>query len=219
MINTLCVKYRIFSGFLNTFLNNNGILKQGKRIVYKYRYANICGFLYLTFNGSNTLETLKSHEHYTPWMNLFRNLHWLMLDIAIPTKILEHKRAYCEGKDCKKITDPKDCILTPRCEARIIREIRSYPVVLFIKGTARNPTCKHSKEALRLLMICKVDTIRTVNVLEDPELREGLKKYSNYPYIPQLYVKGKFIGGVEKMKEMYENSTLIETLNLKQQYT
>ncbi|GBE60273.1 glutaredoxin [Babesia ovata] len=98
--------------------------------------------------------------------------------------------------------------LTPAAEARIRLEISQYDVVLFMKGTASKPACKFSRHALDILKASRVPTIRTVNVLEDPELRAGIKCFSEYPYIPQLYVRGVFIGGLEKIIAMHEDGSL-----------
>ncbi|GIX62676.1 Grx4 family monothiol glutaredoxin [Babesia caballi] len=104
--------------------------------------------------------------------------------------------------------------LTPAAEERIRREISQYEVVLFMKGTASKPACRFSRQALDILKVSRVPTIRTVNVLEDPELRNGIKRFSNYPYIPQLYVRGEFIGGVEKLQTMHEDGSLKKLFEL-----
>jgi monothiol glutaredoxin len=79
-----------------------------------------------------------------------------------------------------------------------------------MKGTASFPQCGFSGRAIQILKASGVDTrgIATVNVLEDPEIREGIKTYSQWPTIPQLYVKGEFIGGSDIMMEMYESGEL-----------
>ncbi|EKX73773.1 glutaredoxin domain containing protein [Theileria equi strain WA] len=107
-------------------------------------------------------------------------------------------------------TSEKECILTEAAEKKIKEEIKTYTVVLFMKGNAKQPQCKFSRQALEILKATKVQVIRTVNVLEDNELREGLKKYSNYPNFPQLYVRGKFVGGLQAISEMFEKGTLQE---------
>jgi monothiol glutaredoxin len=86
--------------------------------------------------------------------------------------------------------------------------VTQHPVVLFMKGTAQFPQCGFSGRAIQLLQACGVDNVVTVNVLEDPEVRQGIKEYSNWPTIPQLYVKGEFIGGADIMTEMYESGEL-----------
>jgi monothiol glutaredoxin len=95
-------------------------------------------------------------------------------------------------------------------QQRIDTLVKSNDVVLFMKGTASFPQCGFSGRAIQILKGCGLDgkTIATVNVLEDQEVRQGIKEYSNWPTIPQLYVKGEFIGGSDIMTEMYESGEL-----------
>ncbi|HEX7648003.1 MAG TPA: Grx4 family monothiol glutaredoxin [Noviherbaspirillum sp.] len=86
--------------------------------------------------------------------------------------------------------------------------VTQHHVVLFMKGTAQFPQCGFSGRAIQLLQACGVDNVVTVNVLEDADVRQGIKEYSNWPTIPQLYVKGEFIGGADIMTEMYESGEL-----------
>ena len=86
--------------------------------------------------------------------------------------------------------------------------VTSNPVVLFMKGTAQFPQCGFSGRAVQILNACGIENIVTVNVLEDAEVRQGIKEYSNWPTIPQLYVKGEFVGGSDIMTEMYESGEL-----------
>ncbi|WP_018714046.1 Grx4 family monothiol glutaredoxin [Brachymonas chironomi] len=88
--------------------------------------------------------------------------------------------------------------------------VKSHPIVLFMKGNASFPMCGFSGRAIQILKAIGVDPrqVATVNVLEDDELRQGIKTYSNWPTIPQLYVNGEFIGGSDIMMEMYENGEL-----------
>ncbi|MBI1835244.1 MAG: Grx4 family monothiol glutaredoxin [Burkholderiales bacterium] len=81
-------------------------------------------------------------------------------------------------------------------------------VVLFMKGTAQFPQCGFSGRAIQILKACGAENIVTVNVLDDAGIRQGIKDYSNWPTIPQLYVKGEFIGGSDIMTEMYESGEL-----------
>ena len=92
--------------------------------------------------------------------------------------------------------------------------VTNTPVVLFMKGTAQFPQCGFSGRAIQILKACGVDAkaLKTVNVLEDDAIRTGIKDYSNWPTIPQLYVKGEFIGGSDIMMEMYENGELQKAL-------
>jgi monothiol glutaredoxin len=102
-------------------------------------------------------------------------------------------------------------------QQRIDSLVKSNEVVLFMKGNANFPQCGFSGRAIQILKACGVDTkaITTVNVLEDAEVRQGIKEYSNWPTIPQLYVKGEFIGGSDIMMEMYESGELLQTLSNK----
>lgn len=86
--------------------------------------------------------------------------------------------------------------------------VSQHPVVLFMKGTAQSPQCGFSGRAVQILNACGIENIVTVNVLEDAEVRQGIKEFSNWPTIPQLYVKGEFIGGSDIMTEMYESGEL-----------
>jgi len=86
--------------------------------------------------------------------------------------------------------------------------VTTHPVVLFMKGTAQFPQCGFSGRAIELLKATGVQDLVTVNVLEDDEVRQGIKEYSNWPTIPQLYVKGEFIGGADILGEMYESGEL-----------
>lgn len=90
--------------------------------------------------------------------------------------------------------------------------VRDNPVVLFMKGTAQFPQCGFSGRAVQILKACGVSQIATVNVLEDPAIRQGIKEFSNWPTIPQLYVHGQFVGGSDIMMEMYQAGELQELL-------
>lgn len=94
-----------------------------------------------------------------------------------------------------------------------IREtVTSNPVVLFMKGTAQFPQCGFSGRAIQLLKSSGVSKLVTVNVLEDEEVRQGIKEYSSWPTIPQLYVGGEFIGGSDILAEMAASGELVEVL-------
>jgi len=99
-------------------------------------------------------------------------------------------------------------------QQRIDGLVKSNDVVLFMKGSASFPMCGFSGRAIQILKACGVDTkgIVTVNVLEDDAIRQGIKEYSHWPTIPQLYVKGEFIGGSDIMMEMYESGELKKAL-------
>jgi monothiol glutaredoxin len=95
-------------------------------------------------------------------------------------------------------------------QQRIDDLVKHNDILLFMKGTASFPQCGFSGRAIQVLKACGVEpkAITTVNVLEDAEIREGIKGYSNWPTIPQLYIKGEFVGGSDIMMEMYENGEL-----------
>ena len=95
-------------------------------------------------------------------------------------------------------------------QKRIDDLVKSSDVLLFMKGTASFPMCGFSGRAIQVLKACGVDqkAITTVNVLDDEEIRQGIKDYSKWPTIPQLYIKGEFIGGSDIMMEMYESGEL-----------
>lgn len=85
-------------------------------------------------------------------------------------------------------------------------------VVLFMKGEPNSPQCGFSQRAVQILRACQTDFI-SKNVLADEQLRQNVKEYSDWPTIPQLYINGEFIGGVDIMMEMYKDNSLRETLN------
>jgi monothiol glutaredoxin len=99
--------------------------------------------------------------------------------------------------------------------ARIDEILRSNDVVLFMKGTTLFPQCGFSSRAVAILDHLGVG-FETVDVLQDPEIRQGIKAYSDWPTIPQLYVKGEFVGGSDIMMEMYEAGELQQLLAEKQ---
>jgi len=99
-------------------------------------------------------------------------------------------------------------------QQRIDQLVKSHPIVLFMKGSASFPMCGFSGRAVQLLKACGVESsdLTTVNVLEDQDIRQGIKDYSRWPTIPQLYVQGEFIGGSDIMMEMYESGELQQVL-------
>lgn len=90
----------------------------------------------------------------------------------------------------------------------IKEQVTENPVVLYMKGTPRAPMCGFSATAVQILQACNLPLFFSVNVLEDPEIREGIKVYSEWPTIPQLYIRGEFVGGCDIMKEMYQSGEL-----------
>jgi monothiol glutaredoxin len=100
-------------------------------------------------------------------------------------------------------------------QKRIDDLVKGHAVVLFMKGNAQFPQCGFSGRAIQILKACGVSEIKTVNVLEDDEIRQGIKDYANWPTIPQLYVNGEFVGGSDIMMEMYQAGELQQTLAAK----
>ncbi|MGH1426716.1 MAG: Grx4 family monothiol glutaredoxin [Arenicella sp.] len=92
-------------------------------------------------------------------------------------------------------------------QEKIQQTISDNNVVLYMKGTASFPQCGFSGRAIQILNACGSEFV-SVDVLSDPEIREGIKTFSNWPTIPQLYVKGEFIGGSDIMTEMYQSGEL-----------
>jgi monothiol glutaredoxin len=100
-------------------------------------------------------------------------------------------------------------------KTRIDEIVRRNDVVLFMKGTALFPQCGFSSRAVAILDHLGVG-FETVDVLQDPEIRQGIKDYSDWPTVPQLYVKGEFVGGSDIMMEMYQAGELQQLLDEKQ---
>ena len=97
-------------------------------------------------------------------------------------------------------------------EERIQKVIQENEIMLFMKGSPDFPQCGFSGRAVQILEACGVQ-FGSADVLIDPELREGIKAYSNWPTIPQLYIQGELIGGSDIMMEMYENGELKEKID------
>ena len=95
---------------------------------------------------------------------------------------------------------------------RIRQQVTAHPVVLYMKGTPQAPQCGFSANAVQILRECGVTDLLTVNVLEDADVRQGIKDYANWPTIPQLYVKGEFVGGSDILGEMYQSGELQKLL-------
>ena len=91
---------------------------------------------------------------------------------------------------------------------RIDDIVKGNDVILFMKGNSQFPMCGFSGRAIQILKACGATGVKTVNVLEDEEIRQGIKGYANWPTIPQLYVKGEFVGGSDIMSEMHESGEL-----------
>jgi len=94
------------------------------------------------------------------------------------------------------------------------KQIAASDVVLFMKGTKDMPQCGFSMQVAQILNHLGVD-FKDINVLEDMSVREGVKTYSNWPTVPQLYIKGEFVGGCDIVREMFQAGELQEMLNTK----
>lgn len=95
---------------------------------------------------------------------------------------------------------------------KIFEQVSNNPVVLYMKGSPNFPQCGFSSLAVDILKRCGVVNLVTVDVLADPDVRQGVKEYANWPTIPQLYVNGEFVGGADIMREMYSSGDLAKML-------
>ncbi len=95
---------------------------------------------------------------------------------------------------------------------RIAQDIKNNDVVLYMKGTKQIPQCGFSSVVVQVLERLGVAEYKDVNVLADPEVRETIKQFSNWPTIPQLYIKGEFVGGCDIVREMFQSGELAQLL-------
>lgn len=102
--------------------------------------------------------------------------------------------------------------MTTDVQQRIHEQVTTHPVVLYMKGTPKFPQCGFSANAVRILNALGVTEFFTVDVLADPEIRQNIKDYANWPTIPQLYIKGEFVGGSDIMTEMFQSGELKQLL-------
>ena len=91
---------------------------------------------------------------------------------------------------------------------KIREQVTAHPVVLYMKGSPQFPQCGFSATATELLKRSGAEAFYTVDVLQNPDIREGIKQFANWPTIPQLYVNGEFVGGSDIMREMYQSGEL-----------
>ena len=97
-------------------------------------------------------------------------------------------------------------------QERIRKQVSDNPIVLYMKGTPDAPMCGFSAAAVQILDACGVENVATVDVLADQDIRQGIKEFSNWPTIPQLYVNGEFVGGADIMRELYQSGELQKLL-------
>lgn len=100
--------------------------------------------------------------------------------------------------------------MSPELKARFDDEVRSHKIVLFMKGNALFPQCGFSARALQLLQ--PFGEVHTVDVLADPNIRQGIKDYTNWPTIPQIFINGEFIGGSDILMELAERGELADVV-------
>ena len=98
-------------------------------------------------------------------------------------------------------------------QEKIRNQVTANPIVLYMKGTPQSPQCGFSGATVQILQACGVQDFTAVNVLADPEIRDGIKVYANWPTIPQLYIKGELVGGADIVREMYQQGELQKLIN------
>jgi monothiol glutaredoxin len=98
-------------------------------------------------------------------------------------------------------------------QEKIRSQVAENSIVLYMKGTPQFPQCGFSGATVQILKACDVENFTTVNVLADEEIREGIKVYSNWPTIPQLYIKGEFVGGADIVRDMHQQGELQKLIN------
>jgi monothiol glutaredoxin len=112
-----------------------------------------------------------------------------------------------------KIGNNKTMTLTPEVQQRIENLINSNKIMVFMKGTKLMPMCGFSNNVVQMLNALGVP-FETINVLDDGEIRQGIKEFSNWPTIPQVYINGEFIGGSDILIEMYQKGELQEMVEV-----
>lgn len=98
-------------------------------------------------------------------------------------------------------------------QEKIRNQVTTNSIVLYMKGTPQSPECGFSGATVQILQACGVQDFTAVNVLADPEIRDGIKAYANWPTIPQLYIKGEFVGGADIVRELYQQGELQKLIN------
>ena len=98
-------------------------------------------------------------------------------------------------------------------QEKIRNQVTTNSIVLYMKGTPQSPQCGFSGATVQILQACGVQDFAAVNVLADPKIRDGIKAYANWPTIPQLYIKGEFVGGADIVRELYQQGELQKLIN------
>ncbi len=101
-------------------------------------------------------------------------------------------------------------------QEKIRHQVTANSVVLYMKGTPQSPQCGFSGATVQILKACGVQDFAAVDVLADPEIRDGIKAYANWPTIPQLYINGEFVGGSDIIREMFQRGELQKLLQTTQ---
>ncbi|MDQ2989969.1 MAG: Grx4 family monothiol glutaredoxin [Pseudomonadota bacterium] len=101
-------------------------------------------------------------------------------------------------------------------QEKIRSQVTANSVVLYMKGTPQSPQCGFSGATVQILKACGVQEFAAVDVLADPEIRDGIKAYANWPTIPQLYINGEFVGGSDIIREMFQQGELQKLLQAAQ---
>jgi len=98
-------------------------------------------------------------------------------------------------------------------QEKIRNQVTENSIVLYMKGTPQFPQCGFSGATVQILKACGVHDFTTVDVLADPAIRDGIKVYSNWPTVPQLYIKGEFVGGADIVRDMHQQGELQKLIN------
>ena len=98
-------------------------------------------------------------------------------------------------------------------QEKIRNQVTANPIVLYMKGTPQSPQCGFSGATVQILRACGVQDFTAVDVLADPEIRDGIKAYANWPTIPQLYIKGELVGGADIVRELHQQGELQKLIN------
>ena len=98
-------------------------------------------------------------------------------------------------------------------QEKIRNQVTASSVVLYMKGTPQSPQCGFSGATVQILKACGVQNFTAVDVLADPEIRDGIKAYANWPTIPQLYIKGELVGGADIVRELHQQGELQKLIN------
>ncbi|KAI8901575.1 thioredoxin-like protein [Globomyces pollinis-pini] len=102
--------------------------------------------------------------------------------------------------------------LSDQLKSQIETTVKASPVVVFMKGTKEQPQCGFSRGVVQILQLQGVEEYDTVNILEDQDMRQGIKEYTSWPTIPQVFIKGEFVGGFDIMMNMHQSGELEDTL-------